>query len=303
MAGRDIALIAVQIVILVLAILVRNSAAPMVAALAVGCLMVVWQNHRVPGATKLILQKVTCMVVVAVAFVGVLMLSASKDYLHSGRFTETVWHRIFVSLGLHPAWPFGNLREIYDCRRYIPEGLVPGTEDRNGHCILWHYAIEHRIPPDVVSTMTYGREYDAALRAAFFNILRLYPAETLETFLYIKPRYIFWSIGQSFELRFAGVRPALIWLLVAALGNLLVFALIPSPVSSSSGHMAVASATVLFAAFSTLPYIAVWAIPYTSADLLLLCIFGLGLALTTIIQWLRGLLPGASSSLQPESIQ
>ena len=281
------AAMSVQVVVLVLAILVRNSGAAVIAAVAVGCLLVAWNARREPGAAMRTLRKATYMTIVGAAFVGLLTLSASKDYLRNGRFTETVWHRIFVSLGLHPAWPYGNVREMFDCSRYIPEGLVSGPEDRNGHCIWMDYAIMHNIPVSSAVTMTYDREYDKALREAFFKILRLYPREVLETFFYEKPQYIVWSIATSFDLKLAGVQPALKWLFIAALISLVLFALIPMPMSSSNSNTVIAGATALFALFTTLPYIAVLAMPYTSGDLLIYCIFALGLGGTAIIEKIR----------------
>jgi hypothetical protein len=286
----------VQVVVLVLAILVRNSGAAVIAAVAVGCLLVAWNARREPGAAMRTLRKATYMTIVGAAFVGLLTLSASKDYLRNGRFTETVWHRIFVSLGLHPAWPYGNVREMFDCSRYIPEGLVSGPEDRNGHCIWMDYAIMHNIPVSSAVTMTYDREYDKALRGAFFKILRLYPGEVLETFFYNKPRYIVWSIAESFDLKLAGLQPALKWLFIAVLINFVLFALIPMPISSSNSNTVIAGATALFALFTTLPYIAVWAMPHTSGDLLLYCIFALGLGVTAIIEKIRLLLDRSTVS-------
>jgi hypothetical protein len=289
MTGGTFGAMSVQVVVLVLAILVRNSAAPIVAAVGAGCFLVAWLARREPGATTRTLRKATYMTIVGTAFVGLLMLSVSKDYLRNGRFTETVWHRIFVSLGLNPAWPYGNVREMFDCSRYIPEGLVSGGDDRNGHCIWMDYAIRHNIPVASAVTMTYDREYDKALREAFFKILRLYPREVLETFFYEKPQYIVWSIAQSLDIKLVGVQPALRWLLVASLVNLLAFTLL-SPISSSNSHLIIAGATILLAAFSTLPYIAVWAMPHTSGDLLLLSLFGLGLTATAIFERIRSML-------------
>jgi hypothetical protein len=201
---------AAQVVVFVLAILVRNSAATLIGALAVTCLLVAWRHRREFGAAKRVLREAASMTLVAAACVGFLMLSVSKNYLSEGRFTETVWHRIFVSLGINPFWPYGNLREMYDCTRYIPEGLTSGTEDRNGHCILWAYAIKQDIPVERVVTLTYSREYDAALREAFFNILFLYPGETLKTFFYYKVGYVFWSIRESLYFKFDGAHPAMV---------------------------------------------------------------------------------------------
>jgi hypothetical protein len=138
--------------------------------------------------------------------------------------------------------------------------------------------------------MTYDREYDKALREAFFKIVRLYPEEAFKTVFYYKPQYIVWSIAQSLDIKLVGVQPALIWLLVASLVNLLAFSVFPSPISSSNSHLIIAGATILLAAFSTLPYVAVWAMPHTSGDLLLLSLFGLGLTATAIFERIRSML-------------
>lgn len=149
-----------------------------------------------------------------------LALSVSRDYLGAGRFTETIWHRIFVSLGINPEWPFGNLREVYDCPPYMV--LVPGTEDRNGHCTFFAYAIKHGIPINAAVTMTYGGEYDAALQEAFFDIARLYPAETLKTFLWHKPRYIYNSLAESLDVGPWAPQSPSPWLLAAAILNVIM---------------------------------------------------------------------------------
>jgi hypothetical protein len=46
----------------------------------------------------------------------------------------------------------------------------------------------------------------------------------------------------------------------------------------------------LFAALSIIPYIAVWAMPHTSADLLLCCMIIIGFATIAVVQKAHGLL-------------
>lgn len=294
MVGWELVPMTVQVVVLVLAVLVRNSAAPVIAAVFVGCLLIIWKNRHHSFTTRITLLKAAYITIVGATFVGLLMLSVSRTYLAEGRFTETVWHRITLGLFLNPNWPYGKLQKIYKCAPYVPEGFENGPSDRNGHCIWWDYATRHNIPADTAVMMTYSREYDLALREAFFNIAWLYPAEFLKTFVYYKPLYIFKSIAKSLDLRFAGVQPPLLWLLVAALSTLVAFALIV-PSTSPSSNMTIARVAVLLAFFSMGPYIAVWAKPYTSGDLLVYCIFGLGLAGSTILQKSRMLLLSGSA--------
>lgn len=276
----------VQVVILFLAVLVRNEAVTVIAAIVAGCALVAWRHRREPAAAKRVLGKAAYLTLTSALFVGCMMLSVSRSYVSEGRFTETLWHRIFVSLALNPEWPFGDLRQRYDCTRFIPQGLGD-LGDQEGHCVLWVYAMKHHIPIDVVPTMTYGREYDAALREAFFNILRLYPAQTLKTFYYYKVIRIPWSLAWSLELQLTGLRWGLAWLFFAALANLVAFAAIPSPLSSLRSHRLIAVIALLFGVFSLLPLIAAWANPSTDGDLLFYCLFGIGLAATALIQRIR----------------
>jgi hypothetical protein len=292
-----------QVLIFVLAVLVRNSAAAAIAAVAVFWLILAWKNRRVPGGLSRLFTDAVCMTIVAVTFVSFLLLSVPRDYLYAGRFTETVWHRVFVSLGTSPEWPFGNLRDLYDCRRDIPEGLVSGTEDQNGHCVWRVYAIKHGILHESTDHLTYGRLYDAALREAFFDVARAYPTQTVKAFVYYKAPYLFRSVAENFEFRLAQAPADLRWLLAASLCNFLVFALIASMVVRTSETKVIAGASVTLAVFITIPYFIVWALPHTSADLLFYLIFALGLAAFSSIKAVRGLRypsgPSAESSSAP----
>ena len=280
--ARTLLPIVIQVGILLLAMLVRNSAFPLIAAIAVAWLLALVVNRPDPEAVAHLVNKAAAMLLVAAAFVGALVLFLSKDYVKAGRFSETIWHRVFVSLGVSPEWPFGNLRQIYDCS---PHRLVAGTEDQNGICVFEVYAAKHEIPYAVASKLTYGREYDAALRKAFFDILRMYPAEMLRTFVYYKPRMILSSLEELAQLELRRTNPVLVFLFSATLANLLAFALM-SPLGLNNTAM-IAGAAVLLAGFSTLPYIAVWAMPHTSGDLFLLCLFSVGLLLTSSIELVR----------------
>ncbi len=295
--GRNLLAMTVQVVILILAILVRNAAFPLVAAIAAAWLVMLVINRRDQFTVARLTNKAAAMVLIAAAFVGILVLSLSKDYLKAGRFSETIWHRVFVSLGMSPEWPFGNLQQVYDCSRYGSYKLMPGTDDTNGICVFEVYAGKHGIPYTVGSNLIYGREYDAALREAFFDILLMYPRETLKTFYYYKPKLILSSLAELAHFRPHGVSLALIVLLIASFTCLVAFAIL-SPLAATNAYV-IAGATALFAAFSTVPYIAVWALPHTSGDLLFFCLFALGLVLTSAIELVRALLPAQSGLNNP----
>lgn len=274
---RGAALLAagIQVVIFLLALLVRNSAMPMLAALAIGCGAVAWLNRRVPGAPRETWRKAWRMGAMAIAFVALLLITASNAYLKEGRFTETVWHRIFVSLGLHPEWPFSGLREKHDCTRHfhLRQGLLPGTDDRNGHCVVVAHIDAHPDESDFVPNATYGRYYDRILRAAFFDIAATYPRQTFETFFVIKPRMIWAAMVESFDFRPEGARMAL---LQAAMVVLLAYAALVAP--GPGVILQLAGVSLLFAAATVPSYLAAWARPYTSSDLFFHCLLWLELA-------------------------
>lgn len=266
---------AVQVVTLVFAILCRNSAVPLIGAICVGWVAVEWRHRREPVSGARGWVKAVFAVAVASAFVGILALSLSKAYFKEGRLTEILWHRVFISLGVNPEWPFGKLHEMYDCRPNIPEGLVSGPEDRDGHCVFIVYAKEHNIPSDKIPQMVYGREYDAVLRAAFFHVFRLYPYQVLKTFLYYKPLLIPWAVKQNFHFKILEAPAPLAWLFFATVINIIIFATLAPQPARSFGQ--IVFGTILFAIFDSVSYLVAWALPHTTVDLLFFCLFAIGM--------------------------
>jgi hypothetical protein len=273
----------IQVVIFLLAVLVRNSAMPMLAAFAAGCLAVAWLNRRAPGAARETWRKAWRMGAMAIAFIALLLITASNAYLKEGRFTETVWHRIFVSLGLHPEWPFRGLREKHDCTKHfhLRQGLLAGTDDRNGHCVVVAHIDAHPGESDFVPNATYGRYYDRILRATFFDIAATYPRQTFETFFVIKPRMIWAAMVESFDFRLEGTRPALAALLPAALAILFAWAALMAP--GPAVILQLLAMSLLFAAAAVPSYLAAWARPYTSSDLFFHCLLWLELAVALAV--------------------
>src|SRR5262249_8541595 len=123
-------LLMVQGIILVLAILVRGSAAYVVGPILVVGLLRAWKNRHDHNDLRLVRREACVIALVGVIFVGSLLLALPRGYVRDGHLAATTefWHRAIVSLGVNPAWPFGNLHEIYDCRNGdIPEGLTAGA--------------------------------------------------------------------------------------------------------------------------------------------------------------------------------
>jgi hypothetical protein len=79
--------------------------------------------------------------------------------------------------------------------------------------------------------------------------------------------------------------------------NFITFVLIAAPTSKSNDILTIVGSTVLLAAMTTLPYLAVWATQYTSGDLLLYCFFGAGVgALFVLTKGLRHIAGAAWST-------
>jgi len=226
-----------------------------------------------------------------VASLSAIAAAVPRDYLTEGRFGPAIWERVTQGLGVNPAWPFAGMNEMFDCKKFIPQGLQRGTGDDNGHCIWFDYVLKHHIPIETAGDRVLGSSYETAMREAFFTIAARYPAEVLKTFIYYKPKRIFISISRSMMFNFGGDQsrardpagppvvpypPLAIGLLLVSLAVALVHFGIGAV--STAGLSRIVRVTLLLAAFTLPTYFAVWAQPPVSADLLLYCLFGLGLA-------------------------
>ena len=221
-------------------------------------------------------RKGALMALAGSGFIAIVILSLPLDYVRYGRLGSVFWHRVVISLGANPEWPFGDLREMFDCRRYIPEGLVPGMPDRNGHCIWVDYAIRHDISADQFARETYDRRYEGAMREAFFKIARLYPGEVLAAFFYYKPKLILRSIDLSMQLNVSAYSSPMIALLIAAMINLCAYFIAAADLPVSK-RMLIAGGSLLFGILTIPEYLVAWAGPHTIGDLLLFCLFWIGL--------------------------
>jgi hypothetical protein len=280
-------LLAVQVILLVLAILVRGSAAFVTGPILLVGLLKVWRNRGKRNELRSLGRKATVIAMVGGAFVGSLLVALPSRYLRDGRAGTVFWHRAVISLGVNPAWPFGNLHEKYDCKAGdIPEGLVAGAVDRNGHCIWWHYLVTQNVPTAVAMRELYGRRYEAAMSAAFFNILRLYPDEVLATFFYYKPKWFVQSM-KYLTLNPAFHSPVVNVLVIAGFVNFLGFLMITASFSVEPMMLRLAGLGAIFGISSLPSYLVAWATPHTTADVLFYCLFCIGLGLAAVMQPMR----------------
>jgi hypothetical protein len=279
--------LAVQVILLVLAILVRGSAASAAAPILLVGLVKVWRIRTNRFELRSLCRKGTVIAMVGAVFAGSLLVALPSRYARDGRVGTVFWHRVVISFGVNPAWPFGNLHEKYDCKAGdIPEGLVAGAVDRNGHCIWWDYLVTHNVPIQFAIPELYGRRYEAVMRAAFFNIVRRYPHDVLVTFLYYKPEWFVQSI-KYLALNAAFHFAILKVLVIAGFVNFLGFLVIATRFLQGPTMLRLAGLGALFGITSVPTYLVAWATPHTTADALFYSLFCIGLGLAAVMQPMR----------------
>jgi hypothetical protein len=128
-------------------------------------------------------REVRRLLIVAVVAQTVLVATV-YDYLRYGRVFANVWHRAFVSLSIHPDWPFGNLREVYDCTKVIPEGLTRRLHDPNGECVWFADPANRNRSMGELLEGVFGHSYEATLRRALFNVIHRIP-DKRSSFIFI----------------------------------------------------------------------------------------------------------------------
>jgi hypothetical protein len=301
---RDAVLLALQAAIFLFSVLVRGSTLPQVAGIALVCMVLAWKHRHRTERLRALLGKLAVIGLVSVASLSAIVAAVPRDYLTEGRFGPAIWERVTQGLGTNPAWPFAGVNEMFDCKEFIPQGLVPGTHDDNSHCIWFDYVLKHHIPINTAGDKVLGSSYETAMREAFFKIAARYPADVLKTFIYYKPKHIVTSISRSMRFNFSGDQsraknwagaqvvpypPLAIGLLFVSLAVVLVHFSIGAV--STAELSRIVGVTLLLAAFTLPTYLAVWASPPTAADLLLYFLFGLGLAAGVLLVAVRSALP------------
>jgi hypothetical protein len=304
--------LAVQAVILGVAALVRGNAIALVGVIALVLLVVAWKNRRNPGRLRVLRGKATIMAVAGLGLTGAIALTLPQNYLTEGRFGTVVWHRITESLGTNPSFPFPGVDAMFDCKQYVSEGIQPGYPDRNGHCIFVDYLLKHDIPIERANPELYGSRYETALRDAFFKIASRYPREVLVTFAYYKPMYILASLQRSLVPNFNGdqswalnpmghpVTPYPLVSMGLLLSGLAIMAMsiVIIPLAGQDWRQ-IAVLGLISALWTIPPYLAVWAVPYTAADLLFYCLFLAVLGLAAVPARIRLMLPRGAAVPKP----
>jgi hypothetical protein len=231
-------LLFVQAALLFAVILMRSSAGYLLIVLLAVWLWKIWSDREQRDALTVLAAKAAA-VGAALALCAVFVAVELPAYVKSDRVVGNVWHRTFGSLSLSPEWPFGNLRQVYDCTAYIPEGLNRQDMDRNGHCVWWAYPPNKTRSVKEVMAGVYGAEYEKAMQQAFFYVATHYPRQVFKLYVYEKSRRILLVLGEALHASFG---------LPRALATKTLFSLPRAPVSKTLFAVAAAQG-LLFVAF------------------------------------------------------
>jgi hypothetical protein len=209
----------VQIVLLVLVMLTRSSSAYLLGLLAFGAFER-WRSTRTDRSRRLAFWREMRRLAIVALVAQTVMVATVYDYLLYGRVFANVWHRAFVSLALHPEWPFGNLREVYDCTKYMAEGLNRRHEDSNGACV-W-FSVGNR-PEGKLLEGVFGPAYEATLRNALFRVIRTYPRQAFELYFYYKPLVLWQTLRRSVDIEWRAFSAPILALVVLQILLFLTF--------------------------------------------------------------------------------
>jgi hypothetical protein len=281
-AWRNWVLLSVQLFILVLVLLVRSADAYLLAPPICAAVFSARRNHDNRILRYGFYRKLGYAAILGIAFTSAL-IACAPNYLKSGRIGGTIWHRAFGNFLFHPEWPFGNLRDVYDCTKYIPEGLSRRAPDRNGHCVWWAYPPNQARPVQAVIDGTYGSEYEAVLRRAYFNVIFSYPRQALELYLYYKPAFIVATLRQGLGWRL-GLVPSPILLLAALQAALFTWFVAAGAAKTPFIATTTLGTLALFFLFSVAPQLAGLTSLQTAADLIFYMYAALALVFALAVQ-------------------
>jgi hypothetical protein len=255
------------------------SASYFMGAIALVVLIAIWiSRNDVSTRRPIYLKTIALLMTMVVAYLGGRFLTPGV-YRELGLASEVFWHRAFVGLGAHPDWPFGNLAVTMDCKADIPEGLLPGILDRDGHC-AYFAAVRQGAPPGQI----YGRQYESVLRAAFFRVVSEYPRKALETYFVYKPRMIWNTVSAAADITVS--RQAAAIMISLGVQLVLLAMMIGQAVGGARRLLDIWEGFAVVGAFSILPPVFAWSTIATSADLICYVYVALGLLLATVASWM-----------------
>jgi hypothetical protein len=265
----------------------RSSAGYLVIALAIALF---WRIYR--GKTKFNLRSPLAYKTVSWALGFILWAAivgvAMPQYAKSGRASSGFWRHAFVGLTFHPQWPFGNLSDVYDCKKYIPTGLTTSGADANGHCVWVAYLLDEKRDINAAQGEIYGDDYEKDMRKAYFYVATHYPKQVFELYAFTKSAMIGNVLADAwaslFHLGSAPVAESLFAIVAAQVALFIAFIV----AATASGRKAIDRGMLFFPlafAVSLLPLYVAWAGLWTSGDTILLMYCCLALVPALFLQW------------------
>jgi hypothetical protein len=263
----NVLLLALQTLLLVLVILVRTNAIYLAVPIAIVSLRKIAAIRAVRSTLQEQLHKIGFTTALCVVFGAFFVASVVPDYLKTGAFNAGIWHRAFISFGYNPAWPFPIVRKTYDCTSDAhPNGLRPGIQDSNGHCVWIVYRTERGLPDNAMELN--AGAYQTALRKAYMTVLINHPWEALKTYVYYKPSSIVATVWASMTFELSGRRATILPLLIVQFVILGGFVALGAYAGYTREALLAIKVIVLFAPFTIPTYMLAWSHFHTTADLI-----------------------------------
>jgi hypothetical protein len=267
-------LMALQFIVLLYVTAVRLSAMYFVGAIAMVALALIWaRRHDIPGRRGLIQTIAVLLLVAIIAHFGGRWLTPSS-YESAGLASDNLWHRAFVGLSAHPAWPFGDIATKFDCKPDVPAGMVPGITDSNAHC-----AYGDAIKKGAERGPLFGTQYEKLLRQAYWNVVREYPRQAIETYLIYKPLLVWKTLLASTRLSISRETAPVLVALVFQFVMLMI--IVRGYAENARGMRSLCGAFVLISAFSLAPQMVAFSTLATASDVI--CYMYVALALVLAI--------------------
>lgn len=265
-----------QSLILTWSVLMYGSTIFMLAIIVFSIFCIYIRNNAAAIRTALT-KKITTMIISGVSFFVFSLMLLPKSYVDEGYFTQIFWHRVVISLGVSPDWPrgFQGLAESYDAKPFIPEGIVKGVCDRNGHCIWVSYILKNGIEKSKIHSHLYGSMYESVMRDAFFDIAKRYPRQTFDVFTKYKTLYFVMSLSEFPGFQFSNTPNKTLFLVFCATA-IAIMHIIISAKSPTPSRWIVSVVGISYALICIPAYYIAWASPYTIKDFifyLFFCLF------------------------------
>jgi hypothetical protein len=256
----------IQVITFMLCLNVRGGAAYLLFATATMVGLALWAKSA--GLNRRVVAIKACSIVSVLALTAIAIhVMAPIDYQREGRVTANFWHRLIVSLGVNPQWPFGDLRSKYDlCAPPYGPPLQSGVSDSNGICIWVQYVRSHGLPENQLIQGVYGDTHERVARAAFIQIALDYPAEVLETLGYYKfiTAFLSWKKVMQIDVDAGDAsRHVRLFCLI----GLSAISLWSAWRQTAFRFHRLAATSVLFLAWSILPILFAWGSVHTMVDI------------------------------------